>query len=94
MASVIWISPPLPFFCFFNLLKINFGKMYLPITALFDGALFAEGFSKTFLIMKLFLLILFFNSDSVQNHSNSYSLQEFKTNSFISRKQNFYKNSL
>ena len=38
IASVICISLPLPGFNFFNFLKIIFGKMYLPITALFDGA--------------------------------------------------------
>ena len=38
-----------------NLLKIVFGKIYLPITALFDGAFFIVGFSTTSLIIKLFL---------------------------------------
>jgi len=36
-------------------LNIFFGKIYLPITALFDGALFTDGFSTTFAIKKLFL---------------------------------------
>ena len=55
MASVIWISPPLPGLSFDNLLNIVLGKIYLPITALFDGASLIEGFSTTFLIVKLFL---------------------------------------
>ena len=54
MASVIWISPPLPGLSFDNLLNIVLGKIYLPITALFDGASLIEGFSTTFLIVKLF----------------------------------------
>ena len=55
MASVICTSPPFPFFCFLRLLNIFFGKIYLPITALFDGALFIDGFSTTLAIKKLFL---------------------------------------
>ena len=50
MASVMCISPPLLGFVFFSLLKIDLGKIYLPITALFDGALFKSGFSITPLI--------------------------------------------
>ena len=36
IASVIWISPPFPGFCLDNLENIFLGKIYLPITALFD----------------------------------------------------------
>ena len=61
IASVIWISPPLPDFCIESFLKIILGKIYLPITALLDGASFMDGFSMTSLIIKLFLLIFFFN---------------------------------
>ena len=43
IASVIWISPPLPGFCLDNLLYIFFGKIYLPITALLEGALEIDG---------------------------------------------------
>ena len=43
MASVICTSPLLPFFWFLRLLNIFFGKIYLPITALFDGALLTDG---------------------------------------------------
>ena len=41
------ISPPLLGFVIFNLLKIDLGKIYLPITALFEGAFFKSGFSIT-----------------------------------------------
>ena len=47
IASVICISPPLPGFCVSNFEKISLGKIYLPITALLDGAFFIEGFSIT-----------------------------------------------
>ena len=59
MASVIWISPPLPGLSFDNLLKIVLGNIYLPITALLDGASLIEGFSTTLLIIKFLLLIFF-----------------------------------
>ena len=45
IASVICISPPFPGFNFNNLENILLGKIYLPITALLEGALFVEGFS-------------------------------------------------
>ena len=51
IASVIWISPPLPTFCLDIFLNIALGKIYLPITALLDGAFFTEGFSTTDLTM-------------------------------------------
>ena len=38
---------PLPGFCLSNFEKISLGKIYLPITALLDGAFFTEGFSIT-----------------------------------------------
>ena len=47
IASVICISPPLPGFCFANLLNIVLGRIYLPITALLEGAFLIEGFSNT-----------------------------------------------
>ena len=47
IASVICFSPPLPDFRFDNFKKILLGKIYLPITALLEGALFIEGFSTT-----------------------------------------------
>ena len=50
IASVMCISPPLLGFVFFSLVKIDLGKMYLPITALFEGAFFESGFSITPLI--------------------------------------------
>ena len=50
IASVIWISPPLPGFCFPSFKKILFGKIYRPITALLDGAVLIDGFSITSLI--------------------------------------------
>ena len=56
IASVICISPPIPFFCFSNLLKISLGKIYLPITALVDGALFIFGFSTTSLMVKFIFI--------------------------------------
>ena len=49
------ISPPLPGFCDNNFVNIVFGKIYLPITALLDGASFIDGFSITLSIKKLFL---------------------------------------
>ena len=52
MASVICISLPLFVFKDLILLKIDLGKIYLPITALFDGAFFLEGFSITPSIIK------------------------------------------
>ena len=55
------ISPLLPGFCFFNFKNIFFERIYLPITALFDGAFLIEGFYTTESIKKLFLLIFFFN---------------------------------
>ena len=39
------ISPALLGLVFFNLLKIDLGKIYLPITALLEGASLIFGFS-------------------------------------------------
>ena len=50
IASVMWISPPLPGLSLDNLLKIVLGSIYLPITALLDGADLISGFSTTSLI--------------------------------------------
>ena len=47
------ISPPLPGFKFFNLAKIFLGNIYLPITALLEGASFILGFSITPLIEEI-----------------------------------------
>ena len=60
IASVICISPPFPGLNLINCLKIVFGKIYLPITALFDGAFLREGFSITSSMIKLFLSNFFF----------------------------------
>ena len=59
IESVIWISPPWFFVCLDNFLNIDTGKIYLPITALLDGALCIEGFSITAFIKKLFLSIVY-----------------------------------
>ena len=53
IESVICISPPILFFCFFNLENIFFGNMYLPITAFVEGAFLLLGFSITSSIIKL-----------------------------------------
>ena len=53
IESVIWISPPFPGFCFNSTEKIVLGRIYLPITALLEGAVFTEGFSITFSIILL-----------------------------------------
>ena len=45
-----------------NLLNIVLGRMYLPITALLDGAVLIEGFSMTLFIRKSFLDNFFFKS--------------------------------
>ena len=45
-----------------NLEKIILGNIYLPITALFDGALFLAGFSITLFITKLLLDSFFLTS--------------------------------
>ena len=47
IASVIWISLFFLGLRFLNFLKIDLGKIYLPITALFDGAFLIDGFSIT-----------------------------------------------
>ena len=47
IASVICISLPLPGLRDFIFLKIVRGNIYLPITALLDGAFFIDGFSTT-----------------------------------------------
>ena len=60
IESVICISPPIPLFCFSNLVNISLGNIYLPITALVDGALINDGFSITSLIIKFLLFIFFF----------------------------------
>ena len=47
MASVICISLPFPGFSDLIFLKIVRGSIYLPITALLDGAFLIDGFSTT-----------------------------------------------
>ena len=49
-TSVINVGNPHIIFWFDNIENIFLGKIYLPITALFDGALATDGFSTTSLI--------------------------------------------
>ena len=56
IESVMWISPPIPFLCFFSLLNIFLCNIYLPIIAKLEGAWLIFGFSITSFIIEFLVL--------------------------------------